>query len=309
MKRAGKLSVTLGQLTSLDLIRGFVAVGRRMSITRAAEDLCLTQSAVSRQVRTLEEMLGVKLLLRGHRAVSFTKEGEQLFRHADQCLKQLQDVIGAIRAGSAARPVTLTSSVSVAGLWLLPRLGAFLLRHPTIDLRIAADNRLSDLRADELDLAIRYCPAEAAPAGAVRLFGETVVPVAHPSLGLSAIRSPEQLESQVLLEFDGEYRPWLRWNEWIVSQGWERFRPRSVLRFSQYDQTIQAAMASQGVALGRLGLIDSAIADGRLATVTLPQPGPVTAHSYWLIQASAAPSPEVEAVVRWIREEAQKIAV
>ena len=87
------MSVTLNQLTSLDLIRGFVAVGRRMSITLAADDLCLTQSAVSRQVRTLEDMLGVKLFVRGHRSIVFTSEGERLFRRADEALKQLQDVV------------------------------------------------------------------------------------------------------------------------------------------------------------------------------------------------------------------------
>ena len=205
------MSTTLGQLTSLDLIRGFVAVGRRMSITLAAEDLCLTQSAVSRQVRSLEDMLGVKLLVRGHRSIAFTTEGERLFRRADEAVRQLQAVIGGIRAAVAARPVTVTSSIGVAGLWLLPRLGDFLQRHPSIDVRISANNEMSDLSSDGLDLAIRYCPPEAAPPRATRLFGETVAPVAHPSLGLFAFRSPHDLAAQVLLEFDGEYRPWLRW--------------------------------------------------------------------------------------------------
>lgn len=309
MQQAARMAVTLGQLTSLDLIRGFVAVGRRMSISLAAGDLCLTQSAVSRQVRTLEELLGVKLLVRGHRSISFTAEGEQLFRCADEAVKQLQDVIGAIRVGFAARPVTITASVGVAGLWLVPRLGDFLQRHPNIDVRISASNELSDLRNDGVDLAIRYCPQEAAPASATRLFSETVAPVAHPSLGLTALRSPQELEGQILLEFDGEYRPWLRWNEWLASQGWEGLKPKAVLRFNQYDQTIHAAIAGQGVALGRLELIGLALADRRLATVTLPQAGPVTAHAYWLIRTAAAPRSDVEEVVRWITEEAKQVAI
>lgn len=303
------MSTTLGQLTSLDLIRGFVAVGRRMSITLAAKDLCLTQSAVSRQVRTLEDMLGVKLLVRGHRSIAFTAEGERLFRRADEAVRQLQAVIGGIRADVATRPVTITASIGVAGLWLLPRLGDFLLRHPNIDVRISANNEMSDLRSDGLDLAIRYCPPEAAPARATRLFGETVAPVAHPSLGFSAFRSPRELEAQVLLEFDGEYRPWLRWDEWLAAQGWAGLKPKAVLRFNQYDQTIHAAIAAQGVALGRLELIGAALADRRLATVTIPRPGPVTANAYWLIRTSSAPRAEVEEVIRWIEDEAEKIAL
>src|SRR5271157_4127652 len=98
------MSMTLSQLASLDLIRGFVAVGGRMSITLAADDLCLTQSAVSRQIRTLEELLGVKLFVRGHRSISLSVDGERLFRSADAAVQQLQDVIGAIRVGVATRP-------------------------------------------------------------------------------------------------------------------------------------------------------------------------------------------------------------
>lgn len=297
------MSIALVRLPSLDLVRGFVAVGRRMSITLAAHDLCLTQSAVSRQVLALEDMLGVRLLVRGHRSIAFTPEGERLFRSADGVVQQLQDVIGAIRVSAASKPVTVTTSIGVAGLWLLPRLGDFLRRHPGIDVRLSASNSLSDLRFDGLDLAIRYCTPEAAPEGAVRLFGETVAPVAHPSLGLTALREPAQLADQVLLEFDGEYRPWLQWSEWLASQGWGELKPRGVLRFNQYDQMIQAAIAGQGVALGRLELIGLPLAEGRLLRCDLPRPGPASANAYWLLRSEAAPRAEVEEVVRWILAE------
>lgn len=111
----------LARLPSLDLIRGFVAVGRRMSITMAAQDLCLTQSAVSRQIHALEEQLGVKLLVRGYRSISFTPEGLRLFRSADGAVQQLQESVGELRHADAVRPVTLTSTIGITGLWLLPR--------------------------------------------------------------------------------------------------------------------------------------------------------------------------------------------
>lgn len=301
------MSVSLLKLTSLDSIRGFVAVGRRMSITLAAQDLCLTQSAVSRQIHVLEAMLGVKLFVRGHRSIAFTPEGERLFRSADSAVQQLQDVIGNIRGIGASHPVTLTTTIGVASLWLLPRLGSFLEQHPGIDVRVSASNRLRDLRGEGLDLAIRYCAAESAPEGALRLFGETVEPVAHPSLGITTLGSPEVLAAQFLLEYDGPYRPSLQWSDWLANCGWEHVKPKGVLRFNQYDLVIQAAIAGQGIALGRRELISAMLADGRLAALGTIQEAPPSAHAYWLIQADQPARPEVQEVIRWIKAEAGKI--
>lgn len=116
-------------------------------------------------------------------------------------------------------------------------------------------------------------PPQDVPAGALRLFGETVAPVAHPSLGLSTLDTQEELEEQVLLEFEDAYRPWLRWSEWLSCQGWEDLKPKGVLRYNHYDQMIHAAIAGQGVALGRLELVGLMLAEGRLAIVSLPAAG------------------------------------
>ena len=192
----------------------------------------------------------------------------------------------------------------VAGLWLMPRLGAFLRVHPGIDVRLSASNRVADLKVDGLDMALRYCPPETAPEGAQRLFGETIAPVAHPSLGLNGRLDVAALAGCVLLEFDGEYRPWLRWSEWLASQGWDALKPRGVLRFNQYDQLVQAAIAGQGVALGRLELIGQVLADGRLHRLETPLPGPASANAYWLLRAESAARPEVDEVAQWILAEA-----
>jgi DNA-binding transcriptional LysR family regulator len=272
-----------------------------MSITQAAADLCLTQSAVSRQIQALEARLGVRLLVRGHRAIAFTAEGERLFRSADLALQQLQDAFAAIGVGPEGRPVTVTASIGVAGLWLLPRLGRFQQAHAGIDLRIAAANRLVDLRSEQIDLAIRYCADAAAPAGAVRLFGETVAPVAHPSLKLRALRAAEQLDGQVLLEFEDPQRPWLQWNGWAKAVGWRRPRPKGVLRFNQYDQVVHSAMAGQGVALGRLALLGPMLAERRLLCLAPPW---TAGHGYWLLQAEAQPRAAVQAVIDWLFREA-----
>lgn len=299
------MSTPLVRLPSLDLLRGFVAAGRRMSITLAARDLCLTQSAVSRQIHTLEESLGLKLLVRGHRSIAFTPEGERLFRSADSALQQLQDVVGALKGPQGQRTVTITSTTGVTGLWLMPRLGSFLQAHPAIEVRLAASTRVVDLHAEDVDLAIRYGRRAAMPDGAEHLFDETIVPVAHPSLGLTALSGPALLSRHVLLEFDGPYRPWLQWGEWLAGQGWERARPKGMLRFNQYDQMIHAAVAGQGIALGRRALVSQMLRDGRLVALDAPVAPAPNGQAYWLIRAGEESTPEVSTVIDWIRAEAR----
>lgn len=297
----------ISRLTSLDHVRCFVAVGRRMSITKAARDLCLTQSAVSRQIHALEEALGVRLLDRGYRSISFTPEGERLFRVADNAVQQLQDVLAALAPVRERLPVTITASIGLTALWLLPRLGDFQQRYPNIDIRLAANNKLLDLRTEGADLAIRYCAARNAPQGSVRLFGEAVVPVAHPSLAVRQLSSPEVIGEHVLLEFDDPGRPWLQWADWLKAMGLGTVKPKGILRFNQYDQVIQAALVGQGIALGRLALVEPMLADNRLAVLDAKrwdQPG---GYAYWLVQASASPRPDVRDVMDWIRSEARRV--
>lgn len=280
-----------------------------MSITLASADLCLTQSAVSRQVHALEEALGVKLLVRRHRSIVFTAEGERLFRVADNAIQQLQDVMGAISGTAARRPVTVTASIGVSGLWLLPRLGRFQKSHPGVDVRIAASDRMVDLIGEGIDLAVRYCPRSVAPMHAIRLFGEAVVPVASPSIGVQALRSAESFAKMFLLEFDGLHRPLLHWGDWLSAMGWDAAKPAGILRFNQYDQVIHAAIAGQGIALGRLALIEPMLADKRLMQLTTPRIGEEDAYAYWLIQAHAEPRVEVSQVVEWIIAEAKRVEV
>lgn len=298
------MSLTLVQLSSLDQIRGFVAVGRRMSITLAAQDLCLTQSAVSRQIQTLEDQLGIKLLVRGHRSIAFTPAGELLFRNADTAVQQLQDVMGDICTAKVERPVMLSASIGVTGLWLLPRLNRFQRTHPGVDLRLSADNRIGDLKNDGVDLAIRYTTAALAPAGAIRLFGESVAPVSHPGLVGQWQDGGGIVSDCPLVEFDDLHHDWLKWGSWFGSPDWEKSRPNGVIHFNQYDQVIQAALAGQGVALGRLELIQPLVEEGRLVILDHPHSPVATSHAYWLLEAHERPRTEVRHVADWVKTEA-----
>lgn len=291
-------------LPPLDLLRSFVAVGRRMSITLAAQDLCLTQSALSRQVQALEAVLGYRLLVRGHRSIEFTGEGRRLFRSADAMLEQLGDVVASLRPGDARRPVTISASIGVTALWLLPRLNAFQQAAPQVDVRLAASNRFVDLEREQVDLSLRYCRPQDAPEGAMRLFDEAVVPVAHPALALTAIEDAAQLRQHVLLEFDDVSRPWLQWGDWLRGAGAGRGKPKGMLLFNQYDQVVQAALAGQGVALGRLELVRPLLEQGRLALASA-MPAVASDFAYWLIGGDGA-SANVATVAAWIRDEASR---
>lgn len=292
------------RLPSLDLVRGFVAVGRRMSMTLAAKDLFLTQSAVSRQIIALEDALGVRLLNRGYRSIRFTAEGEQFFRAADSALRQLQDGVEALTAGNERQPVTITATIGLTSLWILPRLGGFQQRHPEIDVRVAANNSVVDLRTRNTDVAIRYCAAANAPPGSQRLFGEAVAPVAHPSLRVSRLDA-EAIANHVLIEYDNSHRPWLQWGDRLHSMGLGAVRPKGVLRFNQYDHAIRAALEGQGIALGGIALVEPLLSQGRLATVDGAAVEQPKGHAYWLVQADQTPRDDVRVVADWILTEAK----
>ena len=291
-------------LPPLDLLRTFVAVGRRMSITLAAEDLCIVQSAVSRQVQALEKSLGCRLFVRSFRSIEFTPEGRHLFRTADPMLEQLGTVVDVLRPPVGRPRITITATIGVTTLWLLPRLGAFQRAASDIDVRIAANNRVMDLERDGMDLALRYCPDALAPAGAIRLFSEVLVPVAHPSLGVTAIEADAQLQRQVLIDYDDSSRPWMQWKHWLRGAG---HRTGSAgggrLLFNQYDQVVQAALAGQGVAMGRLALVSSLLDEGKLVVATRLPPV-ATDHGYWLLTRRDADSEALSRVRDWIVAEA-----
>jgi LysR family transcriptional regulator, glycine cleavage system transcriptional activator len=300
------VSIPLARLTNLDLLRGFVAVGRHMSITLAAQELNLSQSAVSKQVIGLEERTGMKLLVRGHRSVSLTPAGDQLFRVANQALLQLQGVLGELQVDRSKQPVRLTASVGVAGLWLLPRLKGLQRLHPGIDLRVLADNRVLDLRQEGIDLAIRYAAPAQVEAGATRLFGSTIAPVAHPSLGARGLRVIEDFAQFTLLEYDDKTYAWLRWSNWFASTGLRHDRPQGVQHFNQYDQVIQAAASGQGIAMGRLELMREWLADGRLEQAAPALARDAPGHCYWLLRSDERPREQVRLVASWIESKAHE---
>src|SRR5262245_44710315 len=142
------------RLPSLDLLRGFEAAARHLSFTRAAEELHVTQSAVSRQIKTLEEQLGAPLFRRLNRALVLTEEGQVLARAVTAALNGIEAALTRLSTRADDRPITVTTTVSFAALWLVPRLARLRAVQPQTDVRLAATNEMMDFERGEIDVGV-----------------------------------------------------------------------------------------------------------------------------------------------------------
>lgn len=299
---------SLRNLPSLDPLKGFEAAARHGSFTRAAAELFLTQSAISRQIQTLEQQLGVRLFRREVRRLSLTPEGEVLHRAVAETLRRLGDVCAGLKAARQRPRVTVSAALGIASLWLVPRLAAFQELEPDLDVLISADNRVLDLEREGIDLALRYGAPDAAPPGAVLLFDEVVFPVASPRMAAALPATPgaEDLRRLTLLAFENSnMTPWLSWEPWLQGMGLAHAAPKAVLRFNQYDQLIRAAEDSRGLALGRGPLVAQALAAGRLQALTDTRRH-IAARAYFLVRGPGAGRPEVERFADWLEAEARQ---
>ena len=298
-------------------LRAFEAVARRSSFSAAAEDLHLTQPALSRQIKGLEEELGSPLFLRGTRRVELTVAGTQLLRGVIPLLQRLDTTVSQIRSARGRRHVSITTFASFASLWLLPRLALFQSAHPDIDIRISASDAMADLDDPDVDLALRYCHPDPAPVGATRLFGEVVTPAVGRGLAEQAARgqAPPLVEAadlvrHTLIEED-DHRPsaeFLGWRHWLRQHGVPQLEPARWMLLNFTYQQVQAALAGQGVALARLPLVAEALERGELIEPFGASKRVLSPIAYWLIecQRGKAARPEVTLFARWLATQAEQ---
>ena len=294
-------------MPSLDLLQGFEAAARHLSFTKAGEELFLTQSAVSRQIKELEDQLGVPLFHRRHRALVLTEAGQQFYAATAQVLTTMRSATSRLRAQSGKKTLSVTTTNSFAALWLIPRLAGFTRVHTDVEVKITAETRVQDLERDGLDIAIRHGPASLAGPNALRLFGERVFPVCSPKLLKKLpLREPADLKNHCLLQYsDPEGRhPWLNWKTWLEVAGIADLRPASTLSFSGYDQIIPAAVAGHGVALGRSPLLKDLLAANELVAPFKSTADPARAY-FAIVSKTAAGRPEVAGFLDWLKEEAK----
>jgi DNA-binding transcriptional LysR family regulator len=298
------------RLPPLDLLASFEAAARHLSFTKAGAERFVTQSAMSRQIRALEDDLGVALFRRHHRALTLTDEGRRLQQTCAAALAQLRATVAALRAPSRREILALSTTPGLASLWLIPRLPSFTATHPGIDVRIDASAELRDLQADGFDLAIRYGRVGATPG--TQLFAETTLPVCSPKLlrpGGAPLREPADLRLHTLLQFMAPPQSGLRfeWATWLQAVGLADLQPRSILTFNTEPEVIGAALAGQGVALGRLPLIDRLL---RARKLVAPFKGALASpRAFYLILAPGARTKTaVRALEQWLTEQARAAA-
>ena len=291
-------------------LRAFEAVARHLNFRAASEELSLTQSAISRQIQSLEGDVGVSLFLRHTRAVELTGAGAQLLRAVMPSLERIDGAVRLIRQSAGRKSVAISTWASFASMWLIPRLEAFQQDHPDIDIRIDATDAPVGLDTTDVDLALRYAMAGQVPAHAEHLFGEQLTPVVSPWLlkSSSGLHKADDLAQFPMIEATDAHRnqhtEWQSWQRWFDTHRLERLEPKRWLYFTYAHQIAQAALTGQGVALVRTPLVAESLASGALVE-PFPQLRLDSPLAYWLIVGPRNMArPEVQAFCDWLRVQA-----
>jgi DNA-binding transcriptional LysR family regulator len=292
-------------------LRALLVVARLKNFRAAAQELSLTQSAVSRQIQALEQEVGTALFLRHTRSVELSAAGTVLLRAAQPALEEVDNAVRQIRQSLGRRSVTISTWASFASMWLIPRLEAFQQEHPDIDIRIDATDAAVDLATADVDLALRYATPQAVVAGAEYLFGEQLTPVISPwLLKAQPLGAVSDLARSTLIEAGDAYRTshlqYLTWQRWLdtFAPADTKLTPKRWLYFNYAHQILQAALTGQGVALARTPLVADSLASGDLVE-PLPDARLDSPLAYWLVRGPrASQRPEVLAFINWLLAQA-----
>ena len=297
---------------ALTALRGFDAAARHLSFTLAATELNLTQSSISRQIASLEREVGRALFERRTRALELTVAGERLYAVVRQALLAIDRAVDEIRGDGGTPRVTITTYASFASLWLVPRLPDFQRLHPGIDIRIDASDRMVDLESDDVDVAIRWLrPGAPVPTDATLLQTEESSPALSPRLlatRKSPLREPGELGTLPILAMDESVpsAPYSSWARWCEFAGIASFDGAARLYFTYVDQSVQAAVRGQGVALVRTPFLDDLVASGDLV-MPFPHLRMPTGYRYFMIvNRKRSAVPHVAAFRDWIVTEFER---
>jgi LysR family glycine cleavage system transcriptional activator len=288
------------RLPSLNGLRAFEAAARHLSFTHAASELNVTQTAISHQIRRLEQELGIRLFVRQNRALALTPEAKDYLPGVRAAFNDLRLATDRLLRRENDHVLTVSTLASLAAKWLLPRLSAFQEAHPGIDVRITTSTSLVDFKNDDVDAAIRYGRGQWPRLRADWLMADRLFPVCSPALltGNRPLRCPEDLADHVLLHTSGGTSD--DWRLWLTAAGMPaQLSKHPGLTFDLTFMTVQAAIDGIGVAIGRTSYVEADIAKGRLVVpfkITLP----ADAGFYLVSPEARADSPKLSAFRQWL---------
>jgi LysR family transcriptional regulator, glycine cleavage system transcriptional activator len=287
-------------LPPLGTLYAFEAAARHLSFKAAAEELHVTPGAISQQIKLLEDRLGAAVFVRRSRGIQLTEVGRLLLAPTQQAFRLLAEAVSRARESDRTKILTVSVLPSFAALWLVPRLGRFRAVHGEIDVRISATPKLADFDRDDVDIVIRYGLGNYPGLFVEHLLADDLFPVCNPKLlaGPVPLREPKDLANHTLLH-DELRQEWTLWLRAVGIDGIDTSRGPS---FSLWELSLQAAIAGQGVALGRSTLLGEYLKSGQLV-----KPFQISSPSefgYYLVcLPERAHEPKIAAFRAWLKEE------
>ena len=283
-------------------LRAFHAAATHERYRDAAESLGLTESAISHQVRRLEEFLHTALIDRSGRRPKLTETGRRYLEQIEPAMRQIQAATEALLPASGRSTVRLTLPPSLAATWLIPKLGAFEREFPEIDLQIITTTRVIDLRREQMDLAIRHGKGAWPDVEATFLLAETAMPVCAPDYLDPMPDEPSQVDFRsVRLIVNGSFPD--EWEEWARAHGLEPPPLTDLISLDAMEQVLQVAESGHGLAMGRQPVVDSWLERGRLVA-PFGETGPTGAAYYLCRPKNMAPTAAGRRLDRWLTERA-----
>lgn len=295
------------RLPPLGTLLAFEAAARHLSFTLAAGELGVSQAAVSRQIRSLEDHLETPLFRRLHREVRLTLEGERLQAAVTMSLGHIAETTDTLRRQSGPGAVSVCTTIAFSAFWLMPRIERFREVRPDIELKLIAAEHLVDLAAEGIDLGVRYGDGLWPDVTAELLFRDEVFPICSPAYleAHPGIDSPADLVTNRLLHQDVTDPSWLSWEAWLSQHGVALPRSLPGPSFNNYVIVLQAAQAGQGIALGWGRFVEPLLESGTLVPVLPTRLR--TKHAFHLVSPRRdTPNAEALAFRDWLLAEAER---
>jgi DNA-binding transcriptional LysR family regulator len=290
-------------IPSMTALVEFEAVARLGSFTNAASELGVSQAAVSRQVKTLEDTLGVKLFHRLHRSITLTAEGESLYLVVAESMQKIAGVFDRLSTGFEQQELVLAATAAFSQLRLVPRLANLKRLQPKLQLRLTDPMFIADLRHNEVDVAVRFGDGSWTDGTATFLFDEEVFAVCSPRW-LRENQAPETLDDLArlpLIASDSTSEGWMNWDAWFASIGHRPARLTYALRCSIYTDAVLAARCGQGVALGWGRLVHDFLKSGDLVRLHPASCKPADSY-YIVVPHGRSITSSITGLVEWLNE-------